>query len=79
MWGWLRKARYSGGQGGNRTTDTGIFSPLLYRLIYLALLGKILQRRCIKDHTVSFVKSIVSLNSPLAALVGAIVSLGRRL
>ena len=25
-----------GGQGRNRTTDTGIFSPLLYRLSYLA-------------------------------------------
>ncbi len=26
----------SGGQGRNRTADTGIFSPLLYRLSYLA-------------------------------------------
>lgn len=26
----------SGGQGRNRTTDTRIFSPLLYRLSYLA-------------------------------------------
>ena len=26
----------SGGQGQNRTADTGIFSPLLYRLSYLA-------------------------------------------
>ncbi|EDZ65777.1 hypothetical protein NOC27_2457 [Nitrosococcus oceani AFC27] len=26
-----------GGQGQNRTADTGIFSPLLYRLSYLAL------------------------------------------
>ena len=25
-----------GGQGQNRTADTGIFSPLLYRLSYLA-------------------------------------------
>ena len=25
-----------GGQGWNRTTDTRIFSPLLYRLSYLA-------------------------------------------
>ena len=25
-----------GGQGRNRTTDTGIFSPLLYQLSYLA-------------------------------------------
>ena len=28
-----------GGQGRNRTTDTRIFSPLLYRLSYLAILG----------------------------------------
>ena len=26
-----------GGQRWNRTTDTGIFSPLLYRLSYLAM------------------------------------------
>lgn len=26
----------NGGQGRNRTADTGIFSPLLYRLSYLA-------------------------------------------
>ena len=31
--GWALK---SGGQGGNRTPDTGIFNPLLYRLSYLA-------------------------------------------
>ena len=28
-----------GGQGQNRTADTGIFSPLLYQLSYLASLG----------------------------------------
>ena len=28
-----------GGQGQNRTADTGIFSPLLYRLSYLAIGG----------------------------------------
>ena len=28
-----------GGQGQNRTADTGIFSPLLYRLSYLAFYG----------------------------------------
>ena len=33
--------------------------------------------RCIKDHAVSFVKSIVSLYPPLAAHGGAIVSLGQ--
>ena len=27
----------NGGQGRNRTTDTRIFSPLLYQLSYLAL------------------------------------------
>ena len=26
-----------GGQGGNRTPDTGIFNPLLYQLSYLAV------------------------------------------
>ena len=26
-----------GGQGGNRTPDTGIFNPLLYQLSYLAI------------------------------------------
>ncbi len=29
----------SGGQGRNRTTDTRIFSPLLYQLSYLAMRG----------------------------------------
>ena len=27
----------NGGQGRNRTADTGIFNPLLYQLSYLAL------------------------------------------
>jgi hypothetical protein len=31
---------FKGGQGRNRTTDTRIFSPLLYRLSYLAITGK---------------------------------------
>src|SRR5690606_37211277 len=30
---------FDGGQGGNRTPDTGIFNPLLYRLSYLAARG----------------------------------------
>ena len=30
------KIEENGGQGQNRTADTGIFSPLLYRLSYLA-------------------------------------------
>ena len=34
--------RWHGGQGRNRTTDTGIFSPLLYRLSYLAKLNIVL-------------------------------------
>ena len=34
----LQKSR-SGGQGRNRTTDTRIFSPLLYQLSYLAIAG----------------------------------------
>ena len=34
-----------GGQGQNRTADTGIFSPLLYRLSYLALFKKWYARR----------------------------------
>ena len=29
-----------GGQGQNRTADTGIFSPLLYRLSYLAVMRR---------------------------------------
>ena len=31
--------RVFGGQGRNRTADTRIFSPLLYQLSYLAILG----------------------------------------
>ena len=31
------KIKENGAQGRNRTTDTGIFSPLLYRLSYLGL------------------------------------------
>src|SRR3954463_15768957 len=34
--GHLRFARNGGGQGRNRTSDTRIFSPLLYQLSYLA-------------------------------------------
>ncbi len=36
----------NGGQGRNRTTDTRIFSPLLYQLSYLAsLMSGVLDRR----------------------------------
>ncbi len=34
-----RRELAGGGQGRNRTTDTRIFSPLLYRLSYLAFFG----------------------------------------
>ena len=35
----------NGGQGRNRTTDTRIFSPLLYQLSYLAAgWGRVLDR-----------------------------------
>ena len=33
---WLIPKRLEGGQGRSRTADTRIFSPLLYRLSYLA-------------------------------------------
>ena len=33
---WDVAGRLFGGQGRNRTNDTGIFSPLLYQLSYLA-------------------------------------------
>jgi hypothetical protein len=32
-------ARNYGAEGQNRTADTGIFSPLLYRLSYLGILN----------------------------------------
>jgi hypothetical protein len=37
----LRGAGLHGGQGGNRTPDTGIFNPLLYQLSYLAEMMKV--------------------------------------
>ena len=33
---WEKNGKKNGGQKWNRTTDTGIFSPLLYQLSYLA-------------------------------------------
>jgi hypothetical protein len=33
--GWHQLKQISGAQGRNRTADTGIFNPLLYRLSYL--------------------------------------------
>src|SRR6266581_3705479 len=38
MDGMEKRVGISGGQGRNRTTDTRIFSPLLYQLSYLAVL-----------------------------------------
>ena len=35
----LISKRKNGGQGQNRTADTRIFSPLLYRLSYLAIMS----------------------------------------
>jgi len=35
-----RRKAGDGGQGRNRTTDTRIFSPLLYQLSYLAAVAK---------------------------------------
>ena len=40
------RAFESGGQGRNRTTDTRIFSPLLYQLSYLAFVRQPLNNRC---------------------------------
>ena len=37
----LPRPRQHGGQGQNRTADTRIFSPLLYRLSYLAISGRL--------------------------------------
>ena len=36
----VRILKFNGGQGRNRTTDTRIFSPLLYQLSYLAAEGE---------------------------------------
>ena len=39
-----------GGQGRNRTTDTRIFSPLLYQLSYLANLGEALEQSYLTEN-----------------------------
>ena len=39
----------NGGQKWNRTTDTGIFSPLLYQLSYLANVKRIIKYQMIKS------------------------------
>ena len=35
----MKYRKNNGAQRRNRTTDTGIFSPLLYRLSYLGIWG----------------------------------------
>ena len=39
----------NGGQKWNRTTDTGIFSPLLYQLSYLANVKRMIKYQMIKS------------------------------
>ena len=51
----------NGGQGRNRTADTGIFNPLLYRLSYLAS-----EKRHIKAGLGFRVKVFIELLSYLA-------------
>jgi hypothetical protein len=40
-----RPENKNGGEEGNRTPDTGIFSPLLYHLSYLATLRLLLNKK----------------------------------
>ena len=40
----------NGGQGQNRTADTGIFSPLLYQLSYLAICWKVFSSPSLAPH-----------------------------
>ena len=46
----------NGAQRRNRTTDTGIFSPLLYRLSYLGIIyyGGRLETRTLKSYDAGF-------------------------
>lgn len=37
---WEREGKPNGAQGRNRTTDTAIFSRMLYQLSYLGILAK---------------------------------------
>ena len=54
--GYLPILRFAqnGGRRWNRTTDTGIFNPLLYRLSYPAIIRLVLKRHvnCV-DHTLA--------------------------
>src|SRR6185437_3962918 len=43
----------NGGQGRNRTTDTGIFSPLLYQLSYLATLARALAMSALRGFAIT--------------------------
>ena len=44
-----KKERWlQGGQAQNRTGDTRIFSPLLYRLSYLAVLGAVIKQELLR-------------------------------
>ncbi len=61
-----------GAQGQNRTADTGIFSPLLYRLSYLGV-GVWLPKTGIKTICRIEVKSLL----PTAVLKHELPSLGR--
>jgi hypothetical protein len=55
----MRGAGLTGGQGGNRTPDTGIFNPLLYQLSYLATLAAICSEQLrIKPLKAPFVKRL---------------------
>jgi hypothetical protein len=49
-----------GGQGRNRTTDTRIFSPLLYQLSYLAAGGgRVLDRLLTTPSSILPAKSLI--------------------
>ncbi len=47
---WDRLRRKDGGLGRNRTTDTRIFNPLLYRLSYRAIFN------CLKSEALDYIK-----------------------
>ncbi len=57
---------FHGGQGRNRTTDTRIFSPLLYQLSYLAAGGgRVLDRPGPTESSNRGSKLLISLNCVL--------------
>ena len=60
----------NGGQGQNRTADTRIFSPLLYRLSYLAILyGE--QKRCVLNRSERVSSSCGLFSGALNSLVSS--------